>query len=196
MASLQSSFTLPSTTPKPRTSAFRKPSRARVSCNGGDSGGGRVDRRNMLLGLGGLYGASSLVRGRKAEADPILPPNLEFCDREGTTTIDRLTGRVIRIDADCCPPYTDTITDYVLPQFPTIYERQGANIIVPDPVAKYKLAIQRMKQLDKDDPNDPRGFTQQANIHCAYCNGPYDQVGYPTLDIQIHNNWLFFPFHR
>ena len=68
MASLQSSFTVLATTPKPRNSAFMKPSRARVSCNGGDNGGGRVDRRNMLLGIGGLYGASSLVGGRKAEA--------------------------------------------------------------------------------------------------------------------------------
>jgi polyphenol oxidase len=44
--------------------------------------------------------------------------------------------------------------------------------------------------------NDPRSFTQQANIHCAYCDGAYSQVGFPNLDLQVHNSWLFFPFHR
>ena len=102
MASLQSSFAVLYTTPKPRNSAFMKPSRARVSCNGGESGGGRLDRRNMLFGLGGLYGASSLVGGRKAEADPLQPPDISFCDHEGTTTT--VSGRVVHLDTDCCPP--------------------------------------------------------------------------------------------
>ncbi|CAO2823812.1 unnamed protein product [Amaranthus hypochondriacus] len=44
--------------------------------------------------------------------------------------------------------------------------------------------------------SDPRSFTQQANVHCAYCNGAYSQVGFPNLDLQVHNSWLFFPFHR
>ncbi|MCH82255.1 polyphenol oxidase [Trifolium medium] len=44
--------------------------------------------------------------------------------------------------------------------------------------------------------NDPRSFTQQANVHCAYCDGAYSQVGFPNLDIQLHNSWLFYPLHR
>ncbi|KAF7803500.1 polyphenol oxidase, chloroplastic-like [Senna tora] len=39
-------------------------------------------------------------------------------------------------------------------------------------------------------------FTQQANIHCAYCDGAYHQVGFPEMDLQVHNSWLFLPFHR
>lgn len=45
-------------------------------------------------------------------------------------------------------------------------------------------------------PSDPRNFTQQANVHCAYCNGGYAQVGFPNVDLQVHNSWLFYPFHR
>ncbi|CDP22269.1 unnamed protein product [Coffea canephora] len=49
-----------------------------------------------------------------------------------------------------------------------------------------------MKALPADDP---RNFTQQANVHCAYCNGAYIQSG-SDQEIQVHNSWLFFPFHR
>ncbi|KAL1551619.1 catechol oxidase [Salvia divinorum] len=56
--------------------------------------------------------------------------------------------------------------------------------------------MRRMRALDKTDPDDPRGFTQQANIHCAYCNGAHDQLGYPGLDLSVHYSWIFFPFHR
>ncbi|XP_047974400.1 polyphenol oxidase I, chloroplastic-like [Salvia hispanica] len=201
MASLQSSFTVLATkpTPNPRLSQLRA-RRSMVSCS--TSNGGRVDRRNMLLGLGGLYGASSLVPGRTARADPLLPPDLSTCDPEGAYIPERLNpdGTVntpaIQLDVNCCPPYTDTITDYELPLFSQPRTRPAAHRMTPEYLEKYEEAIRRMKQLDEDDPNDPRGFTQQANIHCAYCNGPYDQVGHPGVDIQVHNSWIFFPFHR
>ncbi|KAL1537622.1 catechol oxidase [Salvia divinorum] len=104
--------------------------------------------------------------------------------------------KIEHIDANCCPPYTGPATDYVLPPAPYLRVRQAAHRVSPAYIANYKLAIQRMKELDQTDPDDPRGFKQQANIHCAYCNGPYDQQGFPTLDIQVHNSWIFFPFHR
>ncbi|KAK4338115.1 hypothetical protein RND71_042602 [Anisodus tanguticus] len=34
-----------------------------------------------------------------------------------------------------------------------------------------------MKELEVEDPSDSRGFKQQANIHCAYCNGTYKADG-------------------
>jgi hypothetical protein len=43
-----------------------------------------------------------------------------------------------------------------------------------------------MRNLDSSDPNDPRGFQRQANIHCWYC-------GEGT---QIHFSWQFFAWHR
>ncbi|GFP98856.1 polyphenol oxidase i chloroplastic [Phtheirospermum japonicum] len=71
--------------------------------------------------------------------------------------------------------------------------RPSAHRVSPEYIFKYNTAIDRMKRLPADDP---RSFTQQANIHCAYCNGGYDQPGQGSLDIQVHNSWLFFPFHR
>ncbi|PHU28995.1 Polyphenol oxidase B, chloroplastic [Capsicum chinense] len=59
-------------------------------------------------------------------------------------------------------------------------------------IAKYQLATSRMRALD-NDPNNPLGFKQQANIHCAYCNGAYKVGG---KELQVHFSWLFFPFHR
>ncbi|KAM1033259.1 hypothetical protein TB2_036271 [Malus domestica] len=38
-----------------------------------------------------------------------------------------------------------------------------------------------MKAFPNDDP---RSFSQQAYVHCAYCNGAYDQVGFPNLELQ------------
>ncbi|KAH0648329.1 hypothetical protein KY285_033577 [Solanum tuberosum] len=69
-------------------------------------------------------------------------------------------------------------------------KRPVAQDVTKEYIAKYQLETKRMKELDKDDP---RSFMQQANIHCAYCNGAYkfgDEV------LQVHQSWLFFPFHR
>ncbi|KAL6546964.1 hypothetical protein OROMI_022685 [Orobanche minor] len=202
MASLQSSFT-PLSTTKPLTSPFAKPSqlatanarrshRFQVSCS---SGGSQIDRRNMLLGLGGLYGAGSLVLGRSAQASPILPPDLSTCDPKGATTTED-SGKVVSLDVNCCPPFTNVQIDYKLPEVKKLRVRPAAHRLSRDNLAKYELAMKKMRELDVTDPDDPRGFMQQANVHCAYCNGPYDQVGYPGIDLQIHNSWTFFPFHR
>ncbi|KAI5071909.1 hypothetical protein GOP47_0014160 [Adiantum capillus-veneris] len=58
--------------------------------------------------------------------------------------------------------------------------------------AKLARAYTLMKALPADDP---RSFSQQANIHCAYCNNVYRQMN-STQPFQVHNTWLFFPFHR
>ncbi|KAG6393867.1 hypothetical protein SASPL_144441 [Salvia splendens] len=196
MASLQFSFTALSSAPKPRSSRLPGRShRSQISCSG--DGGGGIDRRNMLLGLGGLYGAGSSL-GRKAEALPILPPDLSTCDPTGATTTRRVGDKqeVVKLDVNCCPPFTDKQGDYKLPVFTKLRRRQSAHRLSPANLAKYKKAMAKMRELDVTDPDDPRGFTQQANIHCAYCNGPYDQVGHPGVDLQVHNSWTFFPFHR
>ncbi|KAG6398112.1 hypothetical protein SASPL_139564 [Salvia splendens] len=191
MASLQSSFTARPTIPTTRIppSQLAVTKRSVVSCSGGG-----VDRRNMLLGLGGLYGATSLVPGQKAEASPILPPDLSTCDPKGAWTTKG--SEVVVLDVNCCPPYTDVQTDYKLPRVTKPRVRPAAHRISKEYQAKYELAIKKMRELDVTDPDDPRGFTQQANIHCAYCNGPYDQIGFPGIDLQVHNSWIFFAFHR
>ncbi|KAL0328347.1 UNVERIFIED_CONTAM: Polyphenol oxidase II, chloroplastic [Sesamum calycinum] len=149
---------------------------------------GKVDRRNMLLGLGGgLYSAANLISTPGVSANPIKAPELDKC---GVAT-NLNTGE--KLDMNCCPPISENIVDYQLPPVVQMKVRPSAHRVSPEYIFKYNMAIDRMKRLPKDDP---RNFMQQANIHCAYCNGAYDQPGQGTLDLQVHNSWLFFPFHR
>ncbi|KAI3457555.1 hypothetical protein Pfo_014218 [Paulownia fortunei] len=171
--------------------------RLRVSCADGqnakdasqniETSQGKVDRRNMLLGLGGLYGTANLISSPGASANPIQPPELDKC---GVAT-NLNTGQ--QLDINCCPPISQKIIDFQLPPVSQLKIRPSAHRVTPEYIFKYNTAIDRMRRLPKDDP---RSFMQQANIHCAYCNGAYDQPGQGTLDLQVHNSWLFFPFHR
>ncbi|KAH6775482.1 hypothetical protein C2S52_013043 [Perilla frutescens var. hirtella] len=148
---------------------------------------GKLDRRNMLLGLGGLYGTANLIPAGGASANPIQSPQLDKC---GVAT-NLNTGK--QLDINCCPPMSQNIIDYKLPPVFKMKTRPAAHRVSPEYIQKYNMAIDRMKRLPQDDP---RNFMQQANIHCAYCNGAYDQPSQGTLDLQVHNSWLFFPFHR
>ncbi|XP_051126064.1 polyphenol oxidase I, chloroplastic-like [Andrographis paniculata] len=162
--------------------------RFHVSCNQQ-----KLDRRNMLLGLGGgLYGAANLaVSNPPATAAPIGVPEFTACGEAHDVQSNDL------LPVNCCPPVSGTpYVDYKLPPARKTKVRPAAHKVSREYLAKYEEAMRRMRELDRTDPTDPRGFMQQANIHCAYCNGAHDQPGYPNLDIQIHNSWLFFPFHR
>ncbi|GBG84233.1 hypothetical protein CBR_g38204 [Chara braunii] len=59
-------------------------------------------------------------------------------------------------------------------------------------VRKYTEAYRKMKALDGDDPNDPRGMEQQRRVHCAYCSGG----GAYGSNYEMHGNWFFLPWHR
>ncbi|KAK6268809.1 hypothetical protein QUC31_012969 [Theobroma cacao] len=91
------------------------------------------------------------------------------------------------------PPTTTKIVDFKLPSFSKLRYRRPAHLVDADYVAQFTKAVNLMKDLP---PDDPRSFMQQANVYCAYCNGAYDQVGFPDQDLQIHFSSLFFPFHR
>ncbi|XP_017978713.1 PREDICTED: polyphenol oxidase I, chloroplastic [Theobroma cacao] len=152
----------------------------------GDSALNRFDRRDLLIGLGGLYGATNLANDPFALAAPIAAPDLTLC---GNAVISETTGETTY----CCPPTTTTITDYKPPSFSKLRYRPPAHLVDADYLAKFTKAMNLMKELPSDDP---RSFMQQAYVHCAYCNGAYDQVGFPDQDLQVHFSWLFFPFHR
>ncbi|KAL9661218.1 hypothetical protein QQ045_026040 [Rhodiola kirilowii] len=164
----------------------------KVSCKGSNSENddytpARLDRRNMLIGLGGFYGAAGLAASSPfAKAAPLQAPLPEECD-----PADLPAG----IDpVDCCPPKATNIVDYVLPpKSAPIRIRPAAHLLSDEYIKKYEKAVELMKALPADDP---RNFYQQANVHCAYCNGAHQQVGLPELDYQVHNSWLFYPFHR
>ncbi|XP_075506482.1 polyphenol oxidase I, chloroplastic-like [Primulina tabacum] len=200
-----STTTNPSATSRPlflKQSHFiasaRRTRRLQVSCtNNGhnqkhssedtETSQGKVDRRNMLLGLSGLYSAANLISAPGSSASPIQAPELDKC---GVAT-NLNTGK--QLDTNCCPPVVQSIIDYKIPPVLKMKMRPAAHKVSSEYIFKYNLAIDRMKRLPKEDP---RSFMQQANIHCAYCNGAYDQPGQGTLDLQVHNSWLFFPFHR
>jgi polyphenol oxidase len=143
------------------------------------------NRRDILIGLGGLS-AATLGNNPFAFAAPIEAPDLTKCG-----PADLPTGAK---PVNCCPPTSTKIIDFTPPSTSQpLRVRPAAHLVGDDYLAKYKKAIELMKALPSDDP---RNFTQQANVHCAYCDGAYHQVGFPNLELQVHSSWLFFPYHR
>ncbi|KAI7757355.1 hypothetical protein M8C21_014169, partial [Ambrosia artemisiifolia] len=142
-----------------------------------------LDRRTFV-GLGPLYTVANLV----AKGGPIITPDItahcEDVDRGDNTLIN------------CCPPNLQkTIKPFVFPTENTVRMRWPAHKGTPEQMKKFETAIQAMKDLPHDHPHS---FASQAKIHCAYCNGAYTEFdsGFPNIRIEIHNSWLFFPFHR
>ncbi|GJW19139.1 polyphenol oxidase I, chloroplastic-like protein, partial [Tanacetum coccineum] len=153
-----------------------------------------VDRRNLLVGLGGLYTAASLTSLPSAFASPITAPDISTSCKDSTYGF-KDSACAVR-DGKCCPPRLGK--EVKLFEFPNECKtrvRWPAHLGTQSQVDKYLKAIAAMRALPDDHPHS---FTSQARIHCAYCNGGYTQVdsGFPDIDIQVHNSWLFFPFHR
>ncbi|XP_062226818.1 polyphenol oxidase, chloroplastic-like isoform X2 [Phragmites australis] len=164
-----------------RTSKATKP--PRLSCR---ATGGRVDRRDVLLGLGGA--AAGLATTHPGALAAPIQADLQNCQ---TPDIPATAA-----DPSCCMTYRagTSIADFQLPPASSpLRVRPAAQLADKEYLAKYEKAVALMKKLPDDDP---RSFVQQARVHCAYCNGAYDQVGFPGLEIQVHNCWFFFPWHR
>jgi polyphenol oxidase len=175
--------------PKPqhvtKTKRLNHPYVPRVSCKATDDTQNPATRRDVLIGLGGLYSATNLA-DRTAFAKPITPPDLTNCQLVDLPNPEN--------PSNCCTPLPKKIIDFRPPSPSSpLRTRRAAHLVDEDYVAKYAEAISLMKSLPKDDP---RNFYQQANVHCAYCNGAYEQVGFPKLEIDVHSCWFFFPWHR
>ncbi|KHN07285.1 Polyphenol oxidase A1, chloroplastic [Glycine soja] len=130
-------------------------------------------RRDVLLGIGGLYGASALSNTNPLAmaAAPILQPDLEHC----CITDDVPPKGVIEAQVYCCPPRSSSPSiDFKLPKGTPLRVRPPAQFVTDEYLEKYKLALKRMRELPSDDPRR-----------------------FPTeLDFKVHFSWLFFPFHR
>ncbi|KAM7492470.1 hypothetical protein LguiA_035391 [Lonicera macranthoides] len=142
----------------------------------------KIDRRNVLIGLGGLYGATNL-------SDPLALSALVVPD----TNCGAATLPAGAMPIDCCPPMATVLPFEPPSSFDPMRVKQAAHLSSDEYIAKYEKAIRLMKALPADDP---RNFTQQVNIHCAYCDSSYEQVGFPNVKLDVHFSWLFFPFHR
>ncbi|KMT04306.1 hypothetical protein BVRB_8g183810 [Beta vulgaris subsp. vulgaris] len=158
-----------------------------ISCNATNNDeSNKFDRRNLLIGLGGLYGAATtLTSGNATLAAPTAPDATQCVPSK----ID--DGSPLQ----CCPPKPSQFVDFKLPKVnpKQLRLRPAAHLVDDKYLAKYSKALALMKALPD---SDPRSFKQQADVHCAYCNGGYHQVGLPNLEFQVHGSWLFFPFHR
>lgn len=149
------------------------------------------DRRDVLLALGAL-GASAgatLMSARRAGADPVATPDISTCG-----PADLPPGANV---STCCPPPSDALpVDFAPPDDASssrFRTRPAAHSVTADYVARLNAGIAAMKALPADDP---RSFAAQASVHCAYCDGSYSPEGFPGAELQVHNSWLFFPFHR
>ncbi|XP_020591295.1 polyphenol oxidase, chloroplastic-like [Phalaenopsis equestris] len=153
-------------------------------------------RRDLLISIGGLYGyaAGFAPNPRMAIASPIQAPDISKCGSAEIPAGGTPTDCFPPFKSTINPPFNSTIIDFVPRQNqgpPRV--RPAAHLVDAEYLKKYEKAVELMRALPA---NDPRNFTQQANVHCAYCDGAYDQVGFPKLDLQVHNSWLFFPWHR
>ncbi|KAL9243663.1 hypothetical protein vseg_017523 [Gypsophila vaccaria] len=145
------------------------------------------DRRNVLFRLGGLCGAASTVfSGYPNSLAAPVAVDITDCG----LTIESNLGPA---GLECCPPTPQNIVDFMPDNSQVLRVRPPAHLVDEKYIEKYSKAIDLMKNLPSDDP---RNFTQQANIHCAYCDGSYHQLGFPNLEFQVHMDWLFLPFHR
>ncbi|KAF3327634.1 polyphenol oxidase [Carex littledalei] len=168
------------------------PPRASTSSNNnGPANKFSMDRRDVLLGLGGAAAAATVMTPGgvilPAMANPVAPPDLSKCH---IATQGAPSG-----EDKCCPPYSMAeIIDYDFPRTPLRVRRPAHEVKEDtDYMNKYREAVKKMKELKSDHPWN---FYQQALVHCAYCNGAYDQVGYPGVALQVHYSWLFLPWHR
>ncbi|KAI4342972.1 hypothetical protein MLD38_027528 [Melastoma candidum] len=167
----------------------------RISCSSNEPGldpaaFSNVNRRNILVGLGGMYGgAVSLAGGADplALAKPIEAPIIEKCGPADIPAGSKPTN--------CCPPTTSKLTDFNPRdlKYNALRMRPAAHLVNQEYIDKFSKAQELMRALPDDDP---RSFKQQASVHCAYCNGAYHQVGFSNREVQIHFCWLFFPWHR
>ncbi|MCO5554627.1 hypothetical protein L7F22_008159 [Adiantum nelumboides] len=181
----------PASFPRPIAAAALHPSNGEDGDNGEIAeppNTGVLDRRQLLVGSSSLGMAglpSLLLLPQSALGSPVQPPNLRLC----TTPIDPGNGAA---PVNCCLPVSTTITDFKLPTNLPMRTRLSAHQVPSSYVAKYNQAYKLLRQLPA---SDPRSYSQQANVHCAFCDAAYDVNG-TQIEYQVHNSWLFFAWHR
>ncbi|KAK6157444.1 hypothetical protein DH2020_011692 [Rehmannia glutinosa] len=109
--------------------------------------GNKLDRRNLLVGMGGIYGAANLVSANSpALATPVSAPDLTKCTR-GTNLNTQQP-----LDVNCCPRCLrkSLITNCPLSKRCVFAPRR----IWPEKeyIGKYEKAVELMKALPDDDP--------------------------------------------
>jgi polyphenol oxidase len=70
--------------------------------------------------------------------------------------------------------------------------RKSYASLTPGEITRLRKAYAALRDLYKSDAKDPRGWLQQANVHCWYCGGGQNM----KAGEEIHGSWWFFPWHR
>ncbi|KAH7373380.1 hypothetical protein KP509_17G052900 [Ceratopteris richardii] len=102
---------------------------------------------------------------QSAKGSPIGVPNLSQCQ---LTTDTSVVGPVTTIHLNCCLPIpSGAVVDFSFDTYKvnTTRVRIAAQMASDEDIAKYRQAYTLMRPLPQDDP---RSFSTQANIHCAF----------------------------
>lgn len=87
----------------------------------------------------------------------------------------------------CAPPAGVAANFTIPPGLPNIARKAIAALSAAE-INRLRLAYKRLRDLTVSDPTDPRGWMQQANVHCWQCGG--------SGAADIHQTWFFLPWHR
>jgi polyphenol oxidase len=96
-----------------------------------------------------------------------------------------------QLPIDCSPPAHGAAKHITFNTSNPILPRKSVWDLSPAEVKRLQAAYQALRNLSTTKPNDPRGWAQQANVHCFNCSGGYD-----PSNVEIHGSWWFLPWHR
>ncbi|KAF9612209.1 hypothetical protein IFM89_038631 [Coptis chinensis] len=146
--------------------------------------------KNIVLNLAlGDWQSNNIPSSEQPEKPHIVTftPNLSTCHKSFAKP---------GFQVYCCPPKPESEESFIDFKIPDLSSprriRRRAHLADKDYIAKYNKALTIMKSLPYEDP---RSFRRQADMHCIYCTGAYNQQ-YSNASFSIHRQWLFFPWHR
>lgn len=96
-----------------------------------------------------------------------------------------------QLPVDCSPPNHGAPKHITFDTTTPVQPRKSVWDLSPTELTRLQNAYQKLRDLTVSNPNDPRGWMQQANVHCFNCSGGYD-----PSNVEIHGSWWFLPWHR
>jgi polyphenol oxidase len=95
------------------------------------------------------------------------------------------------LPVDCSPPKHGAPKHITFDPKAAILPRKSVWDLSATEVTRLQKAYQALRDLTVSKPSDPRGWMQQASVHCFNCSGGYD-----PSNVEIHGGWWFLPWHR
>ena len=139
---------------------------------------GPNSRRRAMQGLGAAGLATAFPQAFAA------PPVAGTCDDPNYAPPDYPVA--------CQPPKASGPAVKFKPPGGPVAARKSAFELNAAEVTRLQQAYAALRALSQKDPADPRGWLQQAHVHCWYCGGGTDG----KEGTEIHNGWWFLPWHR